>query len=527
MSFITFNQNFINQASNRHLSSGAPAGDNDGVNWPYDNNGNSPDPSQFQINWNDPNALQEAEQAYERLVAWLQNNPGCYNGDIMLLQMTVDIGQHMGSLPADQQQQLSKFLSNQLSASNGGGTLLQMILSMAAEGAAIGQPSLNQGIASATQFLQQLENALSGLQGYGSPFSDLYYNALDAQGGIASWCTNSWKTFTNPVTGDQSSCWTDSNGMPINSFSEFANEAAFTIGLILVPTPTNPGAGSIIDAYYQAEIAQLVAQFKGNPWALLVALMNLINQRDTDNGMAVNGYGNNLNTIKQANSLVQQMLGDLSGATPNATDFFAKMQQLQALVNQDPALQDLIPQLQADAQTINNQSITPGMLPPTGTPPSAPTSFDWDITAGYYNIPAVLCTDKNDPHFGQEGLYITFANGQKTWFPAGEDYLPAGHMHIDAKDIPNGLTLGQLAGMGGTSVISQVMGGWSTTVMSNFENGVTGIQTLLNGASPAIQQQIQNTTQTMQAEENFEKEAFNSIVNVNQQIMKLVQQVMG
>ncbi len=63
--------------------------------------------------------------------------------------------------------------------------------------------------------------------------------------------------------------------------------------------------------------------------------------------------------------------------------------------------------------------------------------------------------------------------------------------------------------------------------MSNFENGVSSIQTLLNGASPAIQQEIQSDTQTMQATENFEKESFASITNVNQQIMKLVQQVMG
>jgi hypothetical protein len=31
----------------------------------------------------------------------------------------------------------------------------------------------------------------------------------------------------------------------------------------------------------------------------------------------------------------------------------------------------------------------------------------------------------------------------------------------------------------------------------------------------------------MQARENFEKEAYDSITNLNQQIMKLIQQVMG
>ena len=66
-----------------------------------------------------------------------------------------------------------------------------------------------------------------------------------------------------------------------------------------------------------------------------------------------------------------------------------------------------------------------------------------------------------------------------------------------------------------------------STIMSNFENGVTGIQTLMNSPSAALQQEIQNTTQTMQAEENFEKEAFDSITNVNQQIMQLVASTIG
>lgn len=513
MSFVIFNQNFTSQASHSTVTSGSPGVTGDGINWPYDNNGTSPDPSQFQIDWNSPNAVQQAEQAYERLVAWLQNNPGCYNGDIMLLQMTIDMGQHIKNLSPTEQQQLTKFLSNQLTGQSGS-MLLQMIMGMAAEGAAVSQSSLNQGIASATQFLSQIGNALSALQGLGQPFENLYFDALNAQSGIANWCKQNWKTFTDPQTGAQSSCWVDSNGVPVTSFSQFASEAAFQIGLYLVPSPANSNVGLTIDAYYQAEIEQLVSQFKDNPWALLVALMNLINQRDTDNGMAVNGYGNNLNTIQQANTLVQNMLGDLSGATPNAADFFAKLQQLETLVDQDPALQSLISQLQSDVGTINNQVI-PGM-----DSKNNPLTYNWSVTAGYYNIPSV------DTYNGKAGLWVTY-NGKRTFFPAGECYLSGGTMSVSGSDIPKGMSIGQFVGMGGASVVGQVMGDWSSTVMSNFENGVTGIQTLLNGASPAIQQQIQNTTQTMQAEENFEKEAFDSVVNVNQQIMKLIQQVMG
>jgi hypothetical protein len=269
---------------------------------------------------------------------------------------------------------------------------------------------------------------------------------------------------------------------------------AFTLGNDL---ENNSNVQDVINSYYQDRIRQLVAEFKGNPWGLLIALMNLINNRDEDDGMAVNGYGNNLNVLRKANGLIQQMLGDITSNPPNAVDFFKTMQKLKTLVEQDPALSSVVKQLESDMGIINNQVVP------------ANTQLGWNVSAGYYNFPP--------------GTTIVF-NG-KTIQVSGETYLPGGYVSIPSSSIPaGGFTFGQIVAMGGSVEVGELMGDWSTTLMSNFENGVTGIQTLLNGASPAIQQEIQNTTQMMQARENFEKQAFSSITNVIQQITRLTSQ---
>ncbi len=492
---------YAEQASSNRVGSANPAltGGNpppssgDGINWPYDPNGNTPN---FQINWNDPNLLKEIEQTYEKLVNWLQQNPGCYNGYVMLLQMTTDIGMHMQKLPSDEQAQLAKFLSTQLSAPSGSGTqtLFSLMISEMAKAAAVQQPSESAGQQAATNFLQSLMNATSGLQKFGYPFSEIYQDASANMKTIAEWCQSHFVSIYAPPR-DHSSIWTYDGQEPILSFSDFANTASCTMGTLL----TNPKstAGNVIDSYYQAQIFQLVAEFKGNPWALLVALMNLMNQRDQDRGVAVNGYGNNLDTIKQANGLVEKLLGDISGTTPNADDFFKTLGQLNTLVTQNPALSSLVDQLKSDVQTINGQTYT------------SPGDASWAVSAGYYNFPPNTLIEYN----------------KQTISVSGEIYLSGGNVVL--LNIGQTYTFGQLAAMGATSIIQKQMGSWSTTIMSNFENGVSSIQTLLNGASPAIQQEIQSDTQTMQATENFEKESFASITNVNQQIMKLVQQVMG
>ena len=140
--------------------------------------------------------------------------------------------------------------------------------------------------------------------------------------------------------------------------------------------------------------------------------------------------------------------------------------------------------------------------------------YEWtNSTTGFYHFPA-----------GSD----VWINGREVHVPpSGEVYIPAGaKIRVNPKQGTN-FNFGDLAGMGDTQDIDKEMGSWSNTVMSNFENGVTGIQTLLNGASPAIQQQMQTMTQTMQARENFEKQAFSSITSMNQQIMRMIQQVMG
>lgn len=543
MSYVQLgNQNPVgSQSGNNTTSSGGPWDYNDGINWPRDTstgaNGGTPN---FYINWNSnpPPSVQQIEQVYEQLVNWLKNNtglPGFYNGSLLFLKMTVDIGLNLGKYSSADQEKLKDFLGNQIST-GGDQLFLQMILSVAAQATAVQSDNGVDGLANATAFLKSVENATSGL-GNIPPFNAICGEAVNELDGnpanddyIGAWINGSadgrvkahWGPVTN-AAGNPIYTWLDDEGganewdptitgqQPILNFDQFVDDAQLALGTAITASNNSSVNGSI-DAYYQAEIQSMVAQFKGNPWALLAALMALINQRDQDNGASVNGYGGTLNTLQQANGYIQKMLGDISGTTPNVADFYAQLAQLKQLVLNDPALATVASQLEADIGTLNGNSN------------KFTQDINWTISkAGYYNFPPGSYVNGNPV----QGLVYVPANTQCTIFVATGS--------------PVTLTFGQMAAMGDYTDIQNIMtswttpssGGsgsgtnWSSTVMSNFENGVTGIQTLLNSPSAGIQQQIQNVTQTMQAEENFEKEAFDSITNVNQQIMKLVGTVIG
>jgi hypothetical protein len=501
-------QDTVQAQATTPAQSAKPAVAADGINWPYDPTSKIPDPG---INWNSnpPPTAQQIIAAYASFSNWLSANPNSYNGYIAYLQFTVDIGEHLGSFSSAGQADIKSALAHQFSGSNQ--TLLELIIEKAAQGAAVAHPAYdeNGALNDAETFLSQLWSATDSLTNI-PPFSDIYNTAIQYSSrssnpnNISNWVKAHWLQVTVPGISNTYT-WVDDNGNPM-SYQDFVGQSTLKMGTFI----DSPDYGKVIDDYYQQQIAMLVAEIH-DPMELLAALMNLINQRDQNNGQDVNGYGNNLKTLQTANGLVEDMLGDISGTvtTTSAADFFSKMKELQSLVEQNPALQSLVTQLQSDIGTINDQS-TVGLIQ---------GDYYYSIgSSGYYTFPP--------------DTKVSFTlNNKKTQFISGNGpvYLPAGTIvDIKAADVPaKGFTFGQLAAMGDTQVLSNVMQKWSSTIMSNFENGVTGIQTLLNGASPAIQQQIQNTTQTMQAEENFEKEAYDTIININQQILKLIQQVMG
>lgn len=524
-------------AGNNTTNSNDPWGYNDGIHWPRDTstgpNGGTPN---FYINWgsNPPPSVQQIEQTYEALVNWLKNNTGLagfYNGSLLFLKMTIDIGQNLGHYSAADQETLKNFLSNQIST-GGNQLFLQMILSVAAQATAVQSDNNTDGLNNATAFLTSIKDATQDLANI-PPFSAINGEAKNELNNdphntdyIGAWINAHWQQITN-YDGTKSYTWVDDesaggwdptiNGQqPIVNFDQFVDDAQMALGTAITSS-NNSSVNGTIDEYYQSEIQSLCAQFKGNPWALLAALMSLINQRDQDNGASVNGYGGTLNTLQQANGYIQKMLGDISGTTPDVADFYTQLTQLKQLVLNDPALSAVASQLEADIGTLNNNSIV-----------IDDTNWSWNISkAGYYNFPP--------------GSEIYF-NGSDIVIPQnGVVYLPAGTDVFLGNSRGDKFTFGQLAAMGGYSAIQKAMiswtssntgdngqgTNWSSEMMSNFENGVTGIQTLLNSPSAGLQQQIQNVTQTMQAEENFEKEAYDSITNVNQQIMKLVGTVIG
>lgn len=517
MSDLYIGQNYSSHVSS-NSSTGSPGNSGDGINWPYDAKGQTPN-----IHFNPHETQTQIENDYKNLIQYLRDHPGDYNGYIRLLQMTVDMGQHLGQFPG-----LASFLSQELKSGDGT-NVFKLMVEAAYEGAAVSQKDGASGEAAADALIHQLMNATSGLQGI-PVFKTIYDTASSAldnsnPDGLHVWIYGNgtkdhpahWEKIPNGNGGDVYS-WVDDEGQPIKDFSDFANMAAFSMGMALIGDGSN--ANAVVNSFYETQVEQLVKEFKGNPWALLVALMNLINQRDQDRGMSINGYGANLSTLKEANGLIQTLLGDLRNMTgggnhlspTDAANFFATLQKLKTLVGQDPALNSLVDQLTSDIKTINGQT-TDG----TKGNPNVDGTYSWDVGPGFYHFPP--------------GSTV-YVDGKPEIVPAnGELYFSSPSTHLNyaygAGTNKGPLNFGELAAMGDTQDIAKSMGKWSDTVMSNFENGVTGIQTLLNGASPAIQQQIQAETQTMQAEENFEKASFKSITDMNQQIMRLIQQSMG
>ncbi|MBS0648872.1 MAG: hypothetical protein JSS10_06590 [Verrucomicrobia bacterium] len=342
-------------------SLGSP-GDSSTLQLPWDPNGTTPNPSSFEINWNsgaDSNGLVlQIEQQYEQLVTWIQNNPGDYNGYLALLDMTLDIGSHMSSLPASAQQQLSQFMNNQMSSQFGNTTLMQLIVTMAIEGDAV-----QNGQASADSFANQLTQELQGMSGYGAMFNNMYATAFTLSSnndqGINNWISAHYVTFTDPATGATYQTWVNQNGQPITNFSDFANQAAFEVGSFLLNS-ANPN--QYVDSLYETQIQQLCSMCK-NPWELVMMLLSLINDRMNDTGQQMNGLSGNLNTLSQANNLVadmQNMMKNPTGTTngvPNMQQFYSDFTQLRGLIEQDPNLSSLTSDVEDVYGVINGNNV--------------------------------------------------------------------------------------------------------------------------------------------------------------------------
>src|SRR4029078_1939341 len=103
MTDLYIGQNYAEQVGKYEVHSKVGNG---GDGWPWGPGGIPGDPGAH-INWNSPNAGAEAQKAYEQFVNWLKNHSNDYNGYLMLLRFTLEIGEHMGQLPPAEQAKLS------------------------------------------------------------------------------------------------------------------------------------------------------------------------------------------------------------------------------------------------------------------------------------------------------------------------------------------------------------------------------------------------------------------------------------
>jgi hypothetical protein len=507
-------------------SQGSPGNSGDGIDYPYDPNGTTPN---FWINWNDPHlTVAEIEKQYQGLLDWLKENPGSgYNGSLLLLQFTTDIGQHLND-PRFAGSDLAKFVSNQIYY-GGGQYYLQDVLQLAAYGSAVGQPNLAAGIAAATKFLQAILAATSGDTGAADIFNKLHQeaaNLLDSSNpnNITAWCTSHWDT---SIPGSPGGVWVDDetagtdpdiNGPQPMDFSDFAADATFYLGSIIQPPggASNSSVNAAIDGMYGLSIEQIFTQYKGNPWLILILLMSKITtSRDSDKGRAVNGYSGILTSLNNANKYIANMLADLNAPQFDAKDFYKNLNALKALVGKNPSLANIYTELQKDFSQINSQQITPPLE--KGTKNTTFTIRD----SGYYNYPP--------------GMQIT-VDGKVMTVPAnGVIYLPAGTtVSFSLHQAGLNTTMGQLAAMGDYDAIDAAMNGtagnpvgWNATVKSTLTSSMTAMTSLLNGQSAAINQQMSQVVQEMQALENYLKQMLGSITSQNQTIVKNIQALLG
>jgi hypothetical protein len=195
---------------------------------------------------------------------------------------------------------------------------------------------------------------------------------------------------------------------------------------------------------------------------------------------------------------------------PNAADFYQQLKLLQNLVGRNPALASILSQFESQIGTIN--SSTTNIF---GNSLSSTWSQSWNVGPGVY-------------HFHPGATIQVTVNGVAKQEVVGQDGIVYFSDPSTVQIYSNGdLSFGTLAAMGDTQAIQNAMGDFSSITMSNFLNGVTGLQSLMNSMSPAIHQMVQNETQTMQALENFEKLGYQNITDVNQQIARNLQTVIG
>jgi len=184
---MTSNIQAINNNSTLPSSPSVYGARGDGIKYPYNEAGKTPN---FWIDWSKNPSVDEIMHMYEGLVSWLKSNPGSpafYNGTILLLQFTIEIGAHMND---PKYEGLSDLVNNQIM--NGGGYFLQDVIQMLAKASVISQPNLQDGQANAQKFLDQLINELSGLRGQSKLFADLYTEAVSQKASINDWAAQNW-----------------------------------------------------------------------------------------------------------------------------------------------------------------------------------------------------------------------------------------------------------------------------------------------------------------------------------------------
>lgn len=478
----------------------------DGIKYPYNEAGKTPN---FWIDWSKNPSVDEIMHMYEGLVSWLKSNPGSpafYNGTILLLQFTIEIGAHMND---PKYEGLSDLVNNQIM--NGGGYFLQDVIQMMAKASVISQPNLQDGQANAQKFLDQLINELSGLRGQSKLFDDLYTEAVSQKASINDWAAQNWVKV--PVlTGGEKWTWVDENtGKPM-TYNQFIMRSIFELGIILMPSKgENSSVIDAINGMYGTEIQKLIAQCKGNPWMLLVLLMaHIMNGRDEDVGRGINGYAGTLDVLKDANAYIEKMIANMKGSSFDAASFYKNLDGLRDIIKNNPALSGISEQFEASVASINGQTFTIEKR----------NSFQVH-ESGYYNYPP--------------GMEIR-VNGNRYTVPEnGLVYITAGSGIEYSSTIYPNLTFGQMAAMGGYDVINAQVSPkdangnplteWDSTISQNILSTLTSITTLVGSPSSAIQAVMQQDISTRTALENFIKEGLKSITDMNQTIMRNISAV--
>lgn len=494
------------------VASSAPSSssyDPNSMQWPWDPNENyTPYSSGGSSNESPEQMLQDWEHYLENFEA---GSGSTYNDALEHLQELIALGNKYNSLTPDEKTLFNQIL--QKITDGGNNSIVGEMMKLAMQGAMIKNGTSASGLAATNLFLQQLVAACAPFAGdHNSVLSDLAYQAQNEAAIVKNMMANDIVTFTD---GGKSITVFMVNGVVLD-FNNFVQQEEGAFGRFI----TQSNISSVIQNFYGIFAENIMDEFRDkngkltDPWLVLILLLGLLNGQDTDMGIAIKGYGNQLNAMKKELSQISALMGKMKNGNLSPADaktLMNNLASLQADVNNNPLMAGLAPYLNEALSDIMGQGV-PLPMGPDGKTPLA--YYTVKTTNGLYVVPNNL----------PPGTVVKDSNGN-VLVPGQTYYYASGETLTITPPAGTTLTLSQLGSNtsldfgGGSTIDFQTLGDYTDVaaalnalgVSGGLTTDLTGMQTTINGQSATVQQQIQTLTNTSSKFEGMEDDGYTSV----------------